>query len=160
MTLPIIPDTFIPPAQLVHPQFIARKLCARDVDFDYVAVMSSIDIIHQTRGGNWPTADLTREDDLIDLSWHQREFENGSSFAYTVMNPGETECLGCFYLYPPGFRTESAAGADIDVSFWVTQKAYDAGLYPILYEALKDWLAKEWPFKQVFWSNSEIPKLR
>lgn len=157
MTLPIIPETFTPPAQLVHPQFIARKLCARDVDLDYAAVMSSIDIIRQTRGGNWPTADLTHEDDLIDLSWHQREFENGSSFAYTVMNLEETECLGCFYLYRPGFRAEAPAGADIDVSFWVTQKAYDAGLYPVLYTALKDWLTKEWPFKQVFWSNYQLP---
>ncbi len=157
MTLPIVPDAFTPPEKLVHPNFTARKLCARDVDLDYAAVMSSIDIIRKTRGGSWPNSDLTLEDDLIDLSWHQREFENSSSFAYTVMNHAETECLGCFYLYPPGFRGEAPAGTDIDVSFWVTQKAYDSGLYPVLYTALKQWLAAEWPFKNPYWSNQEIP---
>lgn len=157
MTHPLLPDTFTPPDQLVHPQFNARKLCASDVDLDYAAVMSSIDIIHQNRGGSWPSPELTHQDDWIDLAWHQREFENGSSFAYTVMNKDETECLGCFYLYPPGFRMDAPAGADVDVSFWVTQKAYEAGLYPVLYTALKDWLAKEWPFTQVFWSNAQLP---
>lgn len=156
-TMTFLPPTFTPPATLTHPDFIARKLAARDVDLDYAAVMSSLEIIRKTRGGSWPTADLTHEDDWIDLAWHQREFENGSSFAYTVMNPEQTECLGCFYLYPPGFRMEAPAGADVDVSFWVTQKAYDAGLYPVLHQALKDWLAAEWPFKQPFWSNAELP---
>ncbi len=159
MTLPIIPPTFIPPEKLVHPKFIARKLSARDVDLDYVAVMSSIDIIRKTRGGNWPMADLTHEDDLIDLCWHQREFENDSSFAYTVLSSDETECLGCFYLYPPGFRAEAPAGADIDVSFWVTQSAYDQGLYPELYSALKQWLAEKWPFQNIYWSNADLPNI-
>lgn len=147
------------PEKIEHPKFVCRKLCARDVYLDYIAVMSSIDIIKKTRGGSWPTSDLSFEDDLIDLAWHQREFENRSSFAYTVMNPDETECLGCFYLYPAGFRKESPEGSDLDVSFWVTQKEYDAGLYPELYKTIKEWLAKEWPFKMPFWSNAEIPNL-
>src|SRR5690606_23024234 len=104
--------------KLVHEKFIARKLRASDVYLDYIAVMSSIDIIKQTRGGSWPTPDLRFEDDMIDLAWHQREFENGSSFAYTIMSPDETECLGCFYLYPAGFRGEAPEGSDADVSFW------------------------------------------
>jgi hypothetical protein len=66
------------------------------------------------------------------------------------------KCLGCLYLYPPGFRTEATKNADVDVSFWVTQEAYDRGLYPVLYRTLRDWL-KTWPFRNVMFSNAEIP---
>jgi len=157
MIVKLVPDSFYVPQKLEHPKFIARKLCARDMYLDYMAVMSSIDIILKTRGGRWPTPSLTLEDDLIDLAWHQREFERKSSFAYTVMNPTETECLGCFYLGQAGYRGKAPDGTDVDVSFWVTQKAYDEGLYAELYDALKRWLAEKWPFKQVFWSNSNLP---
>lgn len=157
MALHLVPESFNIPERLEHLQFIARKLCARDVYLDYIAVMTSIQIIRQTRGGNWPTPGLTIEDDLIDLAWHQREFENRSSFAYTVMNPVETECLGCFYLYPTGFRGPAPEDADVDVSFWVTQTSYDQGLYPALYSALQHWLDEKWPFKRIYWSNSNLP---
>jgi len=158
MSTELVPESFQVPKQLNHSKFIARKLCARDAYLDYMSVMSSIDIIRKTRGGSWPNSDLTFEDDMIDLAWHQREFENSSSFAFTVMNLDETECLGCFYLYPAGFRGEAPEGSDVDVSFWVTQKAYDEGLYNELYFAIKDWLQSEWPFKQFYWSNKEIPQ--
>lgn len=155
----LVPENFTIPVKLVTNQFIIRKLTARDVYLDYLAVMSSIDIIKKTRGGNWPNPKLTIDDDLIDLSWHQREFENRSSFAFTVMNLDETECLGCLYLYPPGFRKDAPVGADVDVSFWVTEKAYKQGLYIKLYRVIKKWLKKEWPFKDPYWTNSEIPNI-
>lgn len=145
------------PLRLETPDFIIRKLTARDVYLDYLAVMSSIAAIKKQRGGSWPDPSLTFEDDLIDLAWHQREFENRSSFAYTVESKDGSECLGCLYFYEPGTRKTPPAGADVDLSFWVTQKAYDAGLYLILYNTLKEWL-KVWPFKNVFWSNSELPE--
>lgn len=154
-----VPDDFKVPEKLVTPRFLIRKLCARDVYLDYMAVMSSIDAIKKARGGSWPTPDLSFEDDLIDLAWHQREFDHKSSFAYTVMNPDETECLGCLYFYSAGFRKAAPEGSDVDVSFWVTQKGYEQGLYEELYKAIKEWLAKDWPFKQPFWSNNELPKL-
>ena len=154
-----LPENFSAPAELRHQKFIARKLKASDTYLDYMAVMSSIEIIRKTRGGSWPSPDLSFEDDMIDLSWHQREFENKSSFAYTVMNLEETACLGCFYLYPAGFRGEAPEGSDVDVSFWVTQKEYDKGLYAELYKAMQEWLEKEWLFKKPHWSNKELPNL-
>lgn len=154
-----IPHNFLPPQKLETDDFIARKLCASDVYLDYLAVMSNIEIIRKTRGGDWPTKELSFEDDLIDLAWHQREFEHGSSFAYTVMNKDQTECLGCFYLYPPGFRDSASENSDVDVSFWVIKSAYENGLYRELYFSLKNWLEENWPFKNVYWSNKEIPEL-
>lgn len=152
-----IPDSFKIPKTLKTEHFLIRKLCAKDVYLDYMAVMSSIDIIKQARGGSWATPDLTFEADLIDLDWHQREFEHKSSFAFTVMNLDESECLGCFYFYPPGFRKESPEDIDVDVSFWVTQKAYDQGLYSQLYITIKKWIDEQWLFKKPFWTNTELP---
>lgn len=152
-----IPESFEVPENLRHPKFLARKLCAKDTYLDYIAVMSSIDIIQKTRGGSWPTEDLSFEDDMIDLAWHQREFEKKSSFAYTVMNVEETECLGCFYLYPPGYRSDKTKDADVDVSFWVTQKAYKEGLYLELFKALDVWLKESWNFQKIGYSNKEVP---
>jgi len=155
----LIPESFKVPKKLITEKFIIRKLCVRDVYLDYIAVMSSIDLIKKTRGGDWPTKDLTFEDDMIDLAWHQREFEHRSSFAFTVLNKDETACLGCLYLYPAGFRKVAPKDADCDVSFWVTQKAYDEGLYEELYKVLKKWLREVWPFKNPHWTNDEIPKI-
>jgi hypothetical protein len=154
--LGLVQKGFEVPEKLDCPKFVIRKLCTSDVYLDYLAVMSSIDIIQKTRGGKWPTPALTFEDDLIDLAWHQREFEFKSTFAYTVMNKEGTECLGCLYFFRPGMRKNPPVDADVDVSFWVTQKGYDAGLYFELYSVIKDWL-NSWPFKRPYWSNSELP---
>lgn len=155
----LVPDDFKVPEKLEHSKFIIRKLCFRDAELDYKAVMSSIDIIHKTQGGSWPSPDLSFEDDQIDLGWHQREFENRTSFAYTVMSPDETECLGCLYLNPPGYRSEKSKDADVDVSFWVTQKAYEEGLYSVLYNSLDSWLKSTWPFQKIAYTNIQLPDL-
>lgn len=157
MTTPLVPKDFQVPEKLETPDFIIRKLCFTDAELDYKAVMSSVDLIKRTRGGSWPSPDLTFIDDQIDLAWHQREFEHRTSFAYTVMSPDEKECLGCLYLYPPRYRNETSKDADVDVSFWVTQKAYDKGLYVILYKTLDNWLKSTWPFKKIVYTNKEIP---
>ncbi len=67
------------------------------------------------------------------------------------------ECLGRFYLYPVGRRGQPPGDAEVDVSLWVTQCAYDQGLYPELYKVLKDWPAAKWPFQRIYWSNSVLP---
>jgi hypothetical protein len=146
-----------PDDRIETPGFIVRKLEARDVYADYLAAMSSIDIIKKQRGGEWPTPELTFEDDLIDLGWHQREFEAGSTFAYLVESAADHEYLACVYFYPPGHHmTESVedvpADADAVVNFWVTQAAYDRGFYAELYRFIEGWL-RDWPFSKPFLSN-------
>jgi len=49
----------------------------------------------------WPPAELTLEQDLIDLGWHQKECQRRSSFDYAAMSPDETRLLGCVYVDPP-----------------------------------------------------------
>ncbi len=147
-----------PKEKVETPGFIIRKLEARDVYADYIAVMSSIETIKEQRGGTWPTADLTIEDDLIDLGWHQREFEAKSSFAYIITNLDNSTSLGCVYFYPVGHPMNSAAtnvpdGTDVVVNMWVTQTAFDKGFYDDLYKFVEQWVKNEWPFQKPYFSN-------
>ena len=152
----LVSDSFHIPEKFEQQEFVIRKLMFDDAELDYKAVMSSINIIKQTRGGSWPSPDLSFKDNQIDLAWHQREFENRTSFAYTVVSSDKKECLGCLYLYPPGYRSETSKDADVDVSFWVTRKAHDKDLYRTLYKTLDTWLKSSWPFKNVVYTNVEL----
>ena len=99
----LIPPDFQIPEVLEADRFRLRMLKVTDVVKDYDAVMTSIDHLQGIFGvrSKWPSKDLTFEQDLIDLGWHHKEFQTRSSFAYTVMNPGESQCLGCVYIFPP-----------------------------------------------------------
>lgn len=155
----LVPIKFTPP-ELRKDNYVARQLKASDVYLDYMAVMSSIEAIHKIRGGKWPTSDLSFEDDLIDLSWHQREFEFKTSFAYTIMNLDETKCLGCIYFYPPRSGMSDAKGdgdSDVEISWWVTQKMFEQGFYEELSFDIKQWVEDKWPFKKIAYVNKILP---
>jgi hypothetical protein len=49
------------------------------------------------------------EQDLIDLGWHQKEFQRRSSFDYAVMSLDETRLLGCVHVDPPEKASYDAA---------------------------------------------------
>jgi len=40
---------------------------------------------------------------------------------------------------------------------WVIQEAYDRGDYKKLFTLVKEWTENFWPFKNVFYSNKEMP---
>ena len=126
-----------------------RPLGIRDVEKDYEAVMSSVEhlqahIAPEVFGHVWPSLEMTLEDDLADLGWHQVEFKQRSSFTYTVLSPDANRCLGCVYILPPRFTD---AGAE--VFLWVRKSAYDEGLDSVLFEAVRAWLKNVWPFTNV-----------
>jgi hypothetical protein len=54
MNMPFIPESFDVPQEFKTKAFLIRKLKTSDTYLDYIAVMSSIDIIKKTRGGDWP----------------------------------------------------------------------------------------------------------
>ncbi|MEI8143029.1 MAG: GNAT family N-acetyltransferase [Candidatus Berkelbacteria bacterium] len=145
MNKPLVDLNFQIPEKLETDQFRLRMLTINDVAKDYDAVMTSVQHLQNTFDDNaWPSPDLTFEQDLIDLGWHQKEFQKRSSFAYTMMSLDESQCLGCVYIYPtdtPGF--------DAKVYLWVRQSEFEKGFDPILFEAVKKWLSEKWPFEKV-----------
>jgi hypothetical protein len=146
----LVPGDFVIPQTLETPGFRLRMLTIRDVDKDYDAVMSSIEHLQGVFGPHhkWPYLELTHEQNLIDLGWHQKEFQKRSSFAYTVMSLDETECLGCVYIYPSRKKR-----FDAEVILWVrtSRKELDDDLYA----AVVQWMQK-WPFKNPGFPGRQI----
>lgn len=134
----LVPETFVVPETLEHPRFRLRKLTIHDVDKDLEAIRERV----LRDGTPDPWLETTRDENLVDLGWHQKEFELRRSFAYTVVTPDETRVLGCVYLYPDEEQ-------DVDVRMWVRRDAWEAGLDSELEETVTDWLGAEWPFERI-----------
>ncbi len=147
------PDSVIIPSGIETKDFRIRILTINDVVKDYDAVMSSIDHLRGVFGpsSSWPSADLTLDQDLIDLGWHQKEFQIESSFAYTVMSLDESRCLGCVYVDP-----SEKAGYDAKVILWVRQSEIRKGLDEKLFSAVKIWLSEEWWFTTVAFPRRQM----
>ncbi len=108
---PFVPEAFKVPEKLETPEFRLRMLTVNDVVKDYDSVMTSVAHLKSVwPGGSWPEG-LTFEQDLIDLGWHQKEFQRRKSFAYTVVTPSESQVTGCVYINP------------------TTKRGYDAVVY-------------------------------
>ena len=149
---PLVPADFDVPEVLETDRVRLRMLTVNDVVRDYDAVVSSTDHLQATfSSGSWPIG-LTLEQNLIDLGWHQKEFQQRTSFAYTVVSLDEDRVLGCVYINP--FKI---GGYDAIARMWVRTDMLDAGLDQHLYEIVKKWLAEEWPFDKVAYPRRDLP---
>src|SRR2546427_11469272 len=94
------PGDAIVPEALRTDEFLVRPLRATDVTLDYDAVISSRAELLLGSGGTWPKEGFTLEENLADLQRHEQEHRDRVAFTYTIMNPPETQCLGCIYIGP------------------------------------------------------------
>jgi hypothetical protein len=149
-----VPSDFTVPDTLVNEYFRIRMLSVNDVVKDYDAVMTSLPHLQQMflPIWNWPREYLSFEQDLIDLGWHQKEFQMRSSFAYTVVSLDESRVLGCLYIEP-----SKKTGFDAEIYLWVRQSELVNGLDAVLYTTVKKWITEKWPFKNPAFPIREIP---
>jgi len=155
----VLPEGFEPPERLTHADIVATVLGRDDLEDDVRGINSSLELIRRTRGGDWPAEPVTESFNFVDLVWHECEFRERFSFSY-VLRDSVGVYMGCAYLYPMGRRTElidELARHDVDVSWWVTTEAYEAGRYELAHEALRLWVSREYPFTNPYWSNRELP---
>jgi hypothetical protein len=149
------PDVHIP-IGLRTDDCVLQPLRATDVERDYEAVMASQEPLRARTGGRWPRPDFTIAENLADLEEHEADFAAGRGFTYTVLDPGETRCLGCVYVYPleqdESQDTESAD--DAVVWFWVRPECVDAHLDRRLLAALVPWLREDFAFTRVLYRAS------
>ena len=138
---PLLDPEFKVPGTLETERFRLRMLTVNDVVKDYDAVMTSKEHLHEIWGPGWPEG-LTLEQNLIDLGWHQKEFQRRRSFAYTVVALDESRVLGCMYIYPTRKQ-----GYDAEVYLWARQSELASGMETQLADAVKAWLKADWPFK-------------
>ena len=149
--IPFVPRDFKIPQRLETDEFRLRMLSVNDVVKDYDAVMSSVEHCKTVwPGGKWPEG-LTLEQNLIDLGWHQKEFQTRRSFAFTVVRPDESRVLGCVYIVPT-----RKSGHDAEVYLWARESELASGLEARLQVAVREWLASTWPFKSPAFPGREV----
>ena len=141
-----LPRDFEVPAVAETGRFRLRSITIHDVFKDYDAVMSSREHLWQRFGAiwGWPAADMTIEQNIVDLGWHQKEFTLRSSFDYAVMSLDGARLLGCVYIDPP-----REPDVDAEVWLWARQSELASGLEGELERFVVDWLGSSWPFKSV-----------
>ena len=146
-----VPPEFVIPGELSTTNFRLRMLSIDDVEKDFEAVTSSA--VHLSKvwpDTGWPHG-LTIRQNLIDLGWHEKEFQNRSSFAYTVVTHDESRVLGCVYFYPT-----DKADFDVEVFLWVRESELATDLDTKLFEAVRSWLETDWPFDHPAYPGREI----
>jgi hypothetical protein len=143
------------PDELRTKEFLLRPIRASDAALDYDAVMESREFLRLWEQSTWPEDDFTVEANREDLAKLEQRHAASESFTYTVLNPDETQCLGCVYIFPtsaPLFsksRISAVAGAewtgfDAAVYFWVRKSRLPDRLDRRLLDALGPWLAHDW----------------
>jgi len=163
--MPFYPSDKVVPSALRTDEFRVRPLRATDVDLDYDAVVSSRAELWLRSGGTWPREVFTRAENLADLREHEQEHLDGAAFTFTVMDPPETECLGCIYINPlarmlgrAGATGEERAGVgehEAWVTFWVRQNRLADDLDRRLLTALVRWFQADWAFDRVAFAATE-----
>ena len=149
---PFVPEDFQVPAMLEADEFRLRMLTVHDVVKDFDAVMTSVDHLKTIWPGKaWPEG-LTLEQNLIDLGWHQKEFQNRHSFAYTVVEADESRVIGCVYIY-----ATRKTDYDAEVYLWTRPPEQLPWLdEDRLRETVRAWLAAQWPFERPVFPGSDV----
>jgi hypothetical protein len=140
---PFVPDDFDPPTSLVTDRFRLEPLGPQHNQADLAAWTSSIEHIRSTPGypdGRWPPpGGMTPEQNLADLRRHADDFARRAGFTFTVLDPRDSDVIGCVYLYP-----SSSEEHDVTVQSWV--RADRAELDAPLADAVARWIATDWPW--------------
>ncbi|MCP4766568.1 MAG: GNAT family N-acetyltransferase [Gammaproteobacteria bacterium] len=149
---PLVAEDFDVPETLQTERIRLRPLAINDAVKDYEAVMSSEERLRTVfhPGGEWPLG-LTLEQNIIELGWHQTEFQLRTSFAYTVVSLDESEVLGCVYIYPT-----RKPGYDAEVTLWVRQSRVEEGLDEHLFNTVETWIEDSWPLQNPAYPGRRI----
>ena len=139
---PFVPVDFDVPHELRGDGFRLEPLGPDHNEADHAAWTSSISHIRATPGfeaSSWPDQVMTLEENRADLVRHANDFADRIGFAYSVLDEAGT-VIGCVYIYPSRDPEH-----DANVRSWV--RAADADRDIALYDAVRDWLADVWPFR-------------
>jgi len=149
----VAPD-FVIPEPPGSAGFLLTPLRVDHVVLDYEAVMSSRERLWQLFGAGWgwPQADMTLMQDLVDLGWHQKEFQLRRSFSWAVLTPDQRQVLGCCYLDPT-----TRSGFDAEACYWVRSDRIASRLEDRVGEVFRDWLAGCWPFLRIAYPGRDQP---
>lgn len=159
-------DDRLAPTEQRTDEFLLRPIRVSDAELDYEAVMESREFLRKWEQSTWPEDDFTVEANREDMIKLERRHSAGESFTYTVMNPTESQCLGCVYILPTGTKMLSKAKiSSIDdaqwsdyeaaVYFWIRKSRLADGLDRRLLDAIGPWLAPRWSIERLLFVTNE-----
>lgn len=164
--VPFTDSTEPVPAELRTEEFVLRPIVVDDVEMDYAAVMETREHLRLWRQSTWPEDDFTVEANRKDLVDLEERHAARRAFAYTVLDPDGTECLGCVYIFPTSatFLAKSTVTpvgddewADVDavILFWARLPQMASGMDERLLAALRAWFKDEWKLEKTVYVTSE-----
>jgi hypothetical protein len=140
-------------------EYLLRPLRATDNALDYTAVMATQEMLRLRGSGEWPRPGFTLEENRADLEGHEADFHDRRGFTYTVVDPTETRCLGCVYVYPRDEAMRRLGADETAVAqvreqeavawFWVRPDGVAGDLDRRLLAALLPWLRTDFAFARV-----------
>lgn len=147
-------------------EFLLRPIVASDAALDYEAVMESREFLLRWEQTGWPEDDFTIEANRADVARMVQRHRKAESFTYTVMNPAETQCLGCVYVVPSDARLFTKAqivAVDDDrwsnfeavIHFWIRTSRIADQLDRRLLDTLGRWLEHDWGLERCLLVSSE-----
>ena len=140
------------PTELIFDKIKVRQLKSSDNELDYQAVIES----------GFRPAGFPKEENLEQISRHEKDHNDKKEFAFTIMDTNETICYGCLFVKPLSpflkfaFFNERVieqigiTEADPGISFWITPSGWEIGLYEKLIKELIIWFEKEWSFDNLY----------
>jgi hypothetical protein len=133
------------PTPLATERFVLRPAQLRDAALDHDAIASSVRHIDQEvyPGGRW-AASMTLEKAQVEMGYYQYQAQLRRGFAYLILDPAQQRSLGRVYVWPSEKR-----GYDAMLNYFVRESELPSGLAEDVDRALRDWLARDWPFKRV-----------
>ncbi|WP_024461309.1 hypothetical protein [Marinimicrobium sp. LS-A18] len=142
---------FEAPVAVHEPLFTLEPLAPQHNDLDYDAWQSSVEELQGIfgPGHEWPKAEYSKARNLEDLQRHYREFEQGEAYAYTILSPDQSLCIGCVYIQPPLVHPY-----DTHVDFWF--RSSHKHLEAPFMAWLKQWLATDWGLKTPAFPGREL----
>jgi len=146
MARPLVPESFDVPAAPSTPEFRLEPLTERHAAGDHRAWASSIPHIQATPGfvdWSWPPpGGMSEDDNLASVRRHASHYTARVAFTYAVVEQATDEVVGCVYVHPAADPHH-----DCEVRSWVS--ADHARLDRPVYDAVLEWLRRDWPFRAV-----------
>ena len=146
-----IPNGFEAPFKVSRSRYTLEALAPKHNELDYDAWASSKENLQGIFGpdNDWPNDGTSLEKNRSDLENHYNEFVEKIAYAYSVLNPDESLCLGCLYIRPT-----PAPQFDTRVDFWFRSSSRD--LEKEFHSDVDKWLKRDWGFKSIAYPGRNI----
>lgn len=127
---------------------------------DYAAVMRNIPMLRAWSAQDWPTAEFTEAENLVDLVRHDREQVEGVALTYSLLVGGSVQ--GCIYVRPLAdslLTRDVVVPESLSIPFTdVVVRGWAHEISPVrLVEATTEFLSR-FGFPRLWWqANTDCP---